>query len=60
MKIIQIAVNSQSTHSDGQYIQEEVLGLGEDNLVYKWSYEKAEWELFKMKPPVDNSTSPQK
>jgi len=38
-KIIQF---SSSATEEGH----EIFGLGEDNLVYIWSYEKCNWELY--------------
>lgn len=45
MNIVQIACNSVGL----------IIGLGSDNKVYSWSYNKADWDLYgydkKPKPP---------
>lgn len=45
MKIVQI-IPSQWRGHQGQ-LQTSVLGLGDDNQMYRWSREKLRWDLWK-------------
>ena len=33
----------------------QIFGLGEDGKVYRWSYQNAEWELYKLDKKLQNS-----